>query len=127
MILEVAILDVIPERTTEFERFFSETQGIISSMKGYISHRLQKCLEKPNRYILPVNWVTLDDLTQGLEARRNIRNGDDYCTTSTIRFQKSSTIEWSAAYQTKLSEFGLSGTRTFFARMGGAKPLAPPG
>ena len=68
MILEVAILDVIPEQTTEFESSFSEAQGIISSMKGYISHQLQKCLEKPNRYILLVNWETLDDHTQGFRG-----------------------------------------------------------
>ena len=68
MILEVAILDVIPEQITEFERSFSEAQNIISSMKGYISHQLQKCLEKPNRYILLVNWETLDDHTQGFRG-----------------------------------------------------------
>ena len=68
MILEVAILDVIPEQTAEFERSFSEAQKIISLMKGYISHQLQKCLEKPNRYILLVNWETLDDHTQGFRG-----------------------------------------------------------
>ena len=55
MILEVAILDVIPEQITEFENAFAEAEGIISSIKGYISHQLQKCLEKPSRYILLVN------------------------------------------------------------------------
>ena len=68
MILEVAILDVIPDQTMEFESSFFEADRIISSMKGYISHQLQKCLEKLNRYILLVNWETLDDHTQGFRG-----------------------------------------------------------
>ena len=34
-------------------------------MDGYISHQLQKCIEKGNRYILLVNWQTLEDHTIG--------------------------------------------------------------
>lgn len=68
MILEVAILDVKPGQTEGFEHAFSEARTIISSMKGYISHQLQKCLEKPNRYILLVNWDTLEDHTQGFRT-----------------------------------------------------------
>ena len=63
MILEVAVLDVKPGKSQEFESAFFQAQTIISSMKGYISHQLQKCLEKPNRYIFLVNWETLEDHT----------------------------------------------------------------
>ena len=38
MILEAAILDVIPAETAEFEQAFAKAQNIISSMNGYISH-----------------------------------------------------------------------------------------
>ena len=68
MILEVAVLDVKPGRPQEFESAFSEAQTIISSMKGYISHQLQRCIEKPNRYILLVAWETLEDHTQGFRG-----------------------------------------------------------
>ena len=61
MILEVAILNVIPEETANFEKAFAKAQAIISSMKGYISHDLQKCIEDENQYILLVNWETLED------------------------------------------------------------------
>jgi heme-degrading monooxygenase HmoA len=54
MILEVAVLNVIPEKTTEFEAGFETAQQIISSAKGYIRHLLQQCLEVSNRYILLV-------------------------------------------------------------------------
>ena len=65
MILEVAILDVIPKKTEEFEKAFSIAKGIIESMPGYISHELQKCVEKNNRYILLVKWKTIEDHTVG--------------------------------------------------------------
>lgn len=68
MILEVAILDVKPGREKEFETAFGEAQKIISRMDGYISHQLQKCIEKDSRYILLVNWQTLEDHTIGFRG-----------------------------------------------------------
>ena len=65
MILEVAILNVIPGREQEFETAFGKAQDIISAMHGYISHQLQKCIEQPSQYILLVNWETLRDHTVG--------------------------------------------------------------
>ena len=65
MILEVAVLDVKPGLEQEFERNFAKAQAIIASMKGYVSHQLQHCIEKPCRYILLVNWETLADHEQG--------------------------------------------------------------
>lgn len=65
MILEVAILNVKPGQEADFEQAFGKAQKIISSMKGYVSHQLQRCIEQPNRYILLVNWETLEDHTVG--------------------------------------------------------------
>ncbi len=65
MVLEVAVLDVKPGQSKDFEAAFHQAQTIISSMEGYISHQLRKCIEKPTRYILLVNWQTLEDHTQG--------------------------------------------------------------
>jgi len=68
MILEVAILDVIPGKETEFESAFEQASPIIASMDGYVSHQLQKCVEKENRYILLVNWETLEAHTVGFRG-----------------------------------------------------------
>ena len=68
MILEVAILDVISGQETEFEAAFEKAQAIISSMKGYVNHQLQRCLETENRYILLVNWETLKDHNEGFRG-----------------------------------------------------------
>ncbi len=72
MILEVATLDVKPGLESDFELAFAKAQKIIRSMKGYISHQLQHCLENESKYILLVNWETLKDHTEGF------RNSKEY-------------------------------------------------
>ena len=68
MVLEVAILDVIPGREAEFEAAFGEAQSIIAGMPGYLGHQLQRCIENRSRYILLVNWRTLSDHTDGFRG-----------------------------------------------------------
>ena len=65
MILEVAVLDVKAGQESAFEAAFAQAQAIIASMPGYISHQLQRCLEKQSRYILLVKWQRLEDHTVG--------------------------------------------------------------
>lgn len=65
MILEVAVLDIKPGNTPDFEDAFRRAQDIIVSMPGYISHQLHKCLENSHRYILLVQWQKLEDHTRG--------------------------------------------------------------
>ena len=61
MILEVAILNIKAGFSEKFEQNFNKAQHIISSMKGYVSHQLKKCIEEEDKYILLVNWNTLED------------------------------------------------------------------
>ena len=70
MILEVAILDVKNDLENDFEKAFKEAQKIISSMNGYISHQLQRCVENKSRYILMVHWETLEDHTIGFRKSK---------------------------------------------------------
>ena len=73
MILEVATLDVRPGQEADFERAFAEASLIIASMPGYVSHDLQRCLEKRNRYLLLVNWRALEDHTVGFRGSAEYR------------------------------------------------------
>lgn len=59
MILEVAPLSVKAGRALEFEAAFGQAQAIIASMPGYLSHELQRCLERPHEYLLLVRWTSL--------------------------------------------------------------------
>lgn len=70
MVLEVAILDIKPGVRQDFEIAFARAQGIISGMPGYIAHELQHCVENANRYLLLVNWETLEDHTVGFRGSK---------------------------------------------------------
>ena len=56
MILEAALLQVQPGQSEAFELAFHEAEVIISTMPGYRSHELQRCLEREGQYLLLVRW-----------------------------------------------------------------------
>jgi heme-degrading monooxygenase HmoA len=62
VILEAAPLQVKPGRSGEFEAAFREAEAIIASMPGYLSHELQRCLERDREghYLLLVRWVSVE-------------------------------------------------------------------
>jgi heme-degrading monooxygenase HmoA len=65
MILEVAVLDVKPGQAAAFEQDFARASVYISAMAGYQSHELQRCIERPTRYLLLARWQTLEHHTEG--------------------------------------------------------------
>ena len=65
MILESAILNVIPGQGPDFESAFGEARGIIAAMPGFMSLQLHRCIEEPGRYLLLVQWQRLEDHTEG--------------------------------------------------------------
>jgi heme-degrading monooxygenase HmoA len=65
MILEHAVLDVIPGEGQAFEEAFAGATSIIASMPGCRSLRLERCLEVSSRYLLLVEWDRLEDHTEG--------------------------------------------------------------
>jgi heme-degrading monooxygenase HmoA len=70
MILEVAILNVIPGKEDDFLKAFSEAKEIISKMAGYISHQLKRCVENASRFILLVEWEKLIYHTEGFRGSK---------------------------------------------------------
>lgn len=68
MVLEVAVLNVVPGREADYEAAFAEANPIIASMPGFVSLRLERCIEVANRYVLLVEWETLDDHTVGFRG-----------------------------------------------------------
>jgi heme-degrading monooxygenase HmoA len=65
MILEVAPLCIRPGHSAEFEAAFQKAQAIISSMPGYVSHELLRCVERTDEYVLLVRWRSLEDHEEG--------------------------------------------------------------
>ncbi|HUD18121.1 MAG TPA: antibiotic biosynthesis monooxygenase [Acidimicrobiales bacterium] len=68
MILEHAILDVVFGQEQEFEEAFGRATAVIAASRGFGSLRLERCLEQPNRYVLLVEWETLEDHTVGFRG-----------------------------------------------------------
>ncbi|RFM27535.1 antibiotic biosynthesis monooxygenase family protein [Deminuibacter soli] len=65
MITEVAILRIKRGTRQSFENAFNEAQSIIAAMDGYLHHELQRCIEEENKYLLLVQWQTLEDHVDG--------------------------------------------------------------
>ncbi|MCL6751545.1 antibiotic biosynthesis monooxygenase [Nostoc sp. CCCryo 231-06] len=63
MILEAVMLHIKPGLDSDFEAAFKKASKIISSMNGYLSHELHKCIEVQGKYLLLVRWKTLESHT----------------------------------------------------------------
>ena len=61
MVLEVAILNVRQELSSNFEADFKKAGQYIQSIDGYISHSLKKSVENSNQYLLQVYWKSIED------------------------------------------------------------------
>jgi heme-degrading monooxygenase HmoA len=68
VILEVAPLCVRAGCAEAFEAAFRVAEKIIASMPGYLSHELQRCLERNNEYLLLVRWESLEAHTVGFRG-----------------------------------------------------------
>ena len=56
MILEAVLLNIKSGCEQDFETAFKEASSIISSMSGYLSHELHRCIEVKGKYLLLVRW-----------------------------------------------------------------------
>ena len=74
MILEAVHWNIKEGQENEFELAFARAQEFLVSMKGYVSHRFQKCIENPKRYLLLVEWEKLEDHTEGFQKSDKYRD-----------------------------------------------------
>ena len=65
MILEHALITVRPDSHREFEAALTRAREVISGAPGFLSLRLSRGVESPDRYLLLVEWETLEDHTVG--------------------------------------------------------------
>ena len=73
MILEAAPLQVKPGQSADFEKAFAVAQAIISSMPGYRSHELQRCIEREGQYLLLVRWDSVAAHEEGFRKSPGYR------------------------------------------------------
>jgi heme-degrading monooxygenase HmoA len=65
MIREVAVLDVRDGARDAFEAAFAEAVPLIRASPGFAVLHLEHCIEAPQRYLLTVEWQSLEDHTVG--------------------------------------------------------------
>ena len=74
MIREVAILDVRADQQAAFELAFTGAVPLIRATRGFLRLDLERCLESENRYLLTVEWETLENHT--VDFRQSDRYND---------------------------------------------------
>lgn len=52
----------------KFEADFKSASSIISSLQGYLSHELHRCIEVKGKYLLLVRWESLEAHTVGFRG-----------------------------------------------------------
>ena len=68
MILEHAILNVRPGVSPAFLLALRQALPLIAATPGFIRLDVKPCLENPDRYLLLVEWQTLEAPTQGFRG-----------------------------------------------------------
>ena len=62
------MLHIKPGLESDFEATFKKASKIISSMDGYLSHELHRCIEVQDKYLLLVRWESLESHTVGFRS-----------------------------------------------------------
>jgi heme-degrading monooxygenase HmoA len=65
MVLELATIDIKHGTNVDFEKNLKQAQQVLARAEGYIGHQFQQCIERDNRYILLIHWVSLEAHTEG--------------------------------------------------------------
>jgi heme-degrading monooxygenase HmoA len=68
VITEHAVLSVLPGRAADFIDTMDRAKTIIAASPGFISLRVARCVERPDTFLLLVEWETLEDHTEGFRG-----------------------------------------------------------
>ena len=70
MITEHAVLEVVPGQELAFVAAMEEAKSLIAGSPGFVSLRVERCVERANCFLLLVEWETLEDHTHGFRGSR---------------------------------------------------------
>jgi heme-degrading monooxygenase HmoA len=68
VIVEHAVLQIRPGMSDEFRLAFSEAERIICRMHGFQSLTLSRCIERPEVFLLLVEWDRIEDHIVGFRG-----------------------------------------------------------
>ncbi len=61
VVLEMAHIEVLPGKNEQFEAGVKEALPLFARAKGCAGAQLQRIVEHPERYVLVVQWATIED------------------------------------------------------------------
>ncbi|MEZ4984560.1 MAG: antibiotic biosynthesis monooxygenase family protein [Saprospiraceae bacterium] len=65
MVLEIATIDIMAGQQDAFEAALGQAQSLLAQSPGYIGHTFHHGIENPHRYVLLIEWETLEAHTVG--------------------------------------------------------------
>ncbi|MFF5172201.1 antibiotic biosynthesis monooxygenase family protein [Micromonospora sp. NPDC000089] len=68
MVLEVALIDVLPGHEDEFAAAYAQAHSIITAVQGCRSVRMTRGIETPTRFVLLVEWDSVEAHDQNFRA-----------------------------------------------------------
>jgi heme-degrading monooxygenase HmoA len=69
MILEIADFRIHPGQQAEFEAAIAQgIATVLSTSPGFISAKVERGIESPERYVLLIEWQALEDHTVGFRG-----------------------------------------------------------
>ena len=68
MVIERVEFSVVTGREAEFESVFRTAISTAAASRGYLAHELRRSIESPSRYMLRIEWATLEDHTVGFRG-----------------------------------------------------------
>jgi heme-degrading monooxygenase HmoA len=68
MVLEVALIDVVPGQEAEFSAAYAKARETLVSTEGCRSVRMTRGVESPSRFVLLVEWDSVESHLENFRA-----------------------------------------------------------
>jgi heme-degrading monooxygenase HmoA len=68
MILERALVHIVPGQEAEYERALVEASEVIAKADGFISIRALRGIENPHTYVLLIEWESVEAHMEGFRG-----------------------------------------------------------
>lgn len=68
MVLELGLLHIVPGAEDDFAAAYRQARPILASTPGCLSVRLTRGIESPSRFVLLVEWESVNAHEQGFRA-----------------------------------------------------------
>ena len=68
MIMETAVMSVVPGREEEFLDALEQAKDVLMQAEGFRVLHVHRGVERPSSFLLAIGWDTLEDHTEGFRG-----------------------------------------------------------